>query len=657
MTGVDPALRADEAPALPRDGAGVPVTHRSYDGDALRFGRRPRHAAPESGTPRVRWHRPDRPSAGTLAAAATDWTLWVIAAQWAAACRYDFDPGRIAWLTVTTFGVQAGLAQVVVGHVAAVYRNRYPAGSFDEARMLCLSVLVVAGLCSAEVGWLRPDGLPRSLPALAAPAALVLIAGVRYVRRLAAERRGRPAAHAQRVLIYGAGRTGAQLALRMLRDPLSPFLPVGFVDDDRAKRNLRCGGLRVLGTRYTLPAAAGRTAATSVVIAIDGADAALVRGVCDLAAAAGLRCLVAPPLCQLGNGAGLAAVRQVDVADMIGRHPVDIDVAAVGRYLTGRRVLVTGAGGSIGSELCRQIHTFGPASLIMLDRDESALHAVQLTLYGHGLLDSPQIVLADIRDRTALEPIFVTLAPEVVFHAAALKHLPLLERYPMEAWNTNVLGTLNVLEAAAAAGVTSFVNISTDKAADPRSALGHSKRLGEQLTSWMSRRTGSPYLSVRFGNVLGSRGSVLHAFQAQIAAGGPVTVTDPQVSRYFMTVTEACQLVIQAGAIGRRGEALVLDMGEPVPIVEVARRMIAASGRPVDIVFTGLRAGEKLHESRLADGEDDARRVHPLISHVVVPPLRPQDLASQPWARGLFRTAEPGDGEPARPLLVGQVGQ
>jgi FlaA1/EpsC-like NDP-sugar epimerase len=342
------------------------------------------------------------------------------------------------------------------------------------------------------------------------------------------------------------------------------------------------------------------------------------------------------------------------VPDMIGRQPVDTDVAAIAHYLTGRRLLVTGAGGSIGSELCRQIHKFAPAALIMLDRDESALHAVQLSIYGQGLLDSPQVVLADIRDRASLDAIFAELAPEVVFHAAALKHLPLLERYPLEAWNTNVIGTLNVLEASAAAGVRRFVNISTDKAADPISALGYSKRLAEQLTSWMSRRTEGSYLSVRFGNVLGSRGSVLHAFQAQIEGGGPVTVTDPQVSRYFMTVSEACQLVVQAGAIGRPGEALVLDMGEPVRILDVARRMIAAAGAPVEIVFTGLRGGEKLHESPLGVGEDGDRRIHPLISHVVVPPVRPQDLAHQRWSRCLLKHAAPDGRDDARPLLVGQ---
>jgi FlaA1/EpsC-like NDP-sugar epimerase len=337
----------------------------------------------------------------------------------------------------------------------------------------------------------------------------------------------------------------------------------------------------------------------------------------------GVRC------CQLQ----LSSLRDVDVEDVIGRRPVDTDVTAIAAYITGKRVLVTGAGGSIGSELCRQLQKFGPAELIMLDRDESALHAVELSIYGQALLESPELALVDIRDAEAVRDVFVQHRPHVVFHAAALKHLTLLERYPREAMKSNVIGTLNVLEAASEVGVRHFVNISTDKAANPTSALGHSKRLAEQLTSWFSEsRDETKFLSVRFGNVLGSRGSVLHAFTAQIDRGGPVTVTDPQVTRFFMTVPEACQLVIQAGAIGRPGEALVLDMGEPVNIADMARRMIAMSGKSVDIIFTGLRKGEKLHEELFTRGEGGSRPLHPLITHVRVPPLSPTEVNLHPWA-------------------------
>jgi FlaA1/EpsC-like NDP-sugar epimerase len=306
----------------------------------------------------------------------------------------------------------------------------------------------------------------------------------------------------------------------------------------------------------------------------------------------------------------------VDPLLLLDRAPIVVDVDAT--YLAGARVLVTGAGGSIGSELCHQIRRHGPAQLVMLDRDESALHALQLALHGRALLDSADVVLADIRDAPRIAAVFAEHQPQVVFHAAALKHQPLLERYPDEAAKTNIGGTVNVLRAAAAVNVDRLVNISTDKAADPTCVLGATKRAAERLTAGYG-----PWVSVRFGNVLGSRGSVLDAFAAQIAAGGPLTVTHPDMARYFMTVQEAVQLVIHAAAIGQPGEVLVLDMGRPVRIVDIARRMAAAAGQPdLTIEYTGLRPGEKLAETLLGAGECDRRPAHPLISHVTVPPRR-----------------------------------
>lgn len=309
---------------------------------------------------------------------------------------------------------------------------------------------------------------------------------------------------------------------------------------------------------------------------------------------------------------------------MLGRTPIETDLEEIAGYLADKVVLITGAGGSIGSEIARQVHSFGPKELVCLDRDESALHAVQLSIYGKGLLDTPDMVLCDIRDSQALERVFAQHRPDVVFHAAALKHLPMLEQYPEEGWKTNVLGTLNVLECAADYGVQHFVNISTDKAADATSVLGKTKRKAEELTSWFARQGHGSYVSVRFGNVLGSRGSVLFTFHEQIRQGGPVTVVDPEITRYFMTIPEACQLVIQAGAIGDPGDVLVLDMGEPVKILDVARRLIRKSGKQVDIAFTGLRPGEKLHEVLFSTGENEGDTEHPLISRVRVPAIPPQ---------------------------------
>jgi FlaA1/EpsC-like NDP-sugar epimerase len=306
-----------------------------------------------------------------------------------------------------------------------------------------------------------------------------------------------------------------------------------------------------------------------------------------------------------------------DLVRLLGRDPIDVDVDS--SHVTGRRVLVTGAGGSIGSELCRQVARLSPAELVMLGHGESTLLAANATVGGVG---TP--VLADIRDRERIRQVFVEHSPQVVFHAAALKHQPVLEREPDEAIKSNVWGTANVLAAAAYVNVETLVNVSTDKAADPCCVLGASKRLAERMTAWYAPRR---WVSVRFGNVIGSRGSVLGVFARQLAAGDHLTVTSPDVDRYFMTPAEAARLVIVAGAIGNPGEALVLDMGKPVRIVDIARRMAAFMGLDPPIVYTGLRPGEKLHEDLIAADEHPTRPSHPLIDHVTVPPLNPEGVA------------------------------
>jgi FlaA1/EpsC-like NDP-sugar epimerase len=321
-------------------------------------------------------------------------------------------------------------------------------------------------------------------------------------------------------------------------------------------------------------------------------------------------------------------VRDLDVTDLLRRRPIATDLTQVRALLRGRRVLITGAGGSIGAELSRQVLALGTASAIgLLDRDESALHALQLSMSGRALLDDDSTILADIRDADRMHEVMREFRPDVVFHAAALKHLPLLERYPQEAVQSNIWGTQNVLEAAQAAGVSLFVNISTDKAADPDSVLGYSKRITERLTA-SAGRDGAKFVSVRFGNVLGSRGSVLTTFESQIRSGGPVTVTHREVTRYFMTIPEAVQLVLQAAAVGSNGDVLVLDMGHPVRIADVARQLIEHSGRRIDIVYTGLRDGEKMAEVLYGSHEDPQPTCHPLISRVEVPRLAPDTLDS-----------------------------
>jgi FlaA1/EpsC-like NDP-sugar epimerase len=381
----------------------------------------------------------------------------------------------------------------------------------------------------------------------------------------------------------------------------------------------------ILGGRADMASVVRSTGVRSVIFAVANADAELIRDVQDRALAAGTAFKVVPSVAELLDGrVGAADVRDLQPSDLLGRRQVNLDLEPIAGYLTGKRVLVTGAGGSIGSELCRQIQRFAPSELMMLDRDESALHAVQLSLYGRALLDGTDLILADLRDVEAIRDIFARRQPQVVFHAAALKHLPLLEIHPAEAVKTNIRGTQTLLEMAH--DVERFVNISTDKAANPCSVLGFSKRITERLTSHAAGRSPGTFLSVRFGNVLGSRGSVLTAFTAQAAAGGPITVTHPDVTRYFMTIQEAVQLVIQAAAIGRDGEVLVLDMGKPVRILDVAQQLARQAPRPVEVVYTGLRPGEKLHEELFSDDEQDVRPLHPLVSHVDVPPLDPATL-------------------------------
>jgi len=522
--------------------------------------------------------------------------------------------------------------QVLVGTFVGLYRRKWRYGSFDEVAALVMASCITTGLLYVINGYyfdVRP--IPQSAVIVGGILGLVLMAGCRYVWRLTMERARRPDDRsAEPMLVYGAGEGGIQVLTALLRSRSSPFVPVGLLDDDPAKQRLSIMGVSVLGGRSALPAARAKTGATVLLIAVPSASAQIVGELADLAAQQGMTVKTLPPVEQLFDQPVTASdIRDLTEEDLLGRHQVQTNLEEIAGYLTGRRVLVTGAGGSIGSELCRQLNRYAPAELMMLDRDESALHQVQLSIFGRAMLDTPDMILADIRDRHVLEEIFLERRPDVVFHAAALKHLPLLEQYPEEAYKSNVIGTLNVLEAAAAADVSVFVNISTDKAANPISVLGYSKRVAERLTSKMAAADGGgTFLSVRFGNVLGSRGSVLTTFREQIANGGPITVTDRDVTRFFMTIPEAVQLVIQAGAIGRSGEVLVLDMGEPVRIYDVARRLAAQADGQIDIVFTGLRKGEKLHEELFGDGELDHRPRHRLISHAMVPPLEFDEVVS-----------------------------
>jgi FlaA1/EpsC-like NDP-sugar epimerase len=560
-----------------------------------------------------------------------DIVAWVAAATLAVLLRFDLTlphASRTGLLKVIPI---VAVLQLAGGWAIGLYRRRWRYGSYDEVAALAMTAAITTlGLYLLNKHYFEERPIPQSAVLVGGVFGLASMAAIRYVWRLILEKLRRPTeATAQKLLVYGAGEGGVQVITNLLRSRTSPYVPVGLLDDDPNKQRLSIMGVPVLGDRSAISAAQRRTGATTLLIAVPSASAKTVRDVAEIAVDSGLDVKVLPTVSELfGHAPGVGDIRDLTEADLLGRRQIETNLEQIAHYLSGKRVLVTGAGGSIGSELCRQIFRFAPAELQMLDRDESALHQVQLSIYGRALLDSPDTILCDIRDVAALAEVFRSRRPDVVFHAAALKHLPLLEQYPEEAYKSNVVGTLNVLRAAADVGVEVFVNISTDKAADPISVLGYSKRIAERLTAQVAAEVEhGTYLSVRFGNVLGSRGSVLTAFRDQIDRGGPVTVTDPDVTRYFMTVAEAVQLVIQAGGIGNSGEALVLDMGEPVRINDVARRLIAQSKKNVQIVYTGLRPGEKLHEILLGPDELDVRPKHPLISHASVPPLDPSALA------------------------------
>jgi FlaA1/EpsC-like NDP-sugar epimerase len=531
------------------------------------------------------------------------------------------------------------VAQLASGSFFGLYRGRWVFGSIEEVAAVARSFVLAAFallLVDASITTRRP--LPISAVLAGASMALLLMIAVRFWWRMDHDRQIRRTLvdrERTRVIVFGAGSGGRHAIAAMLSDRESAYLPVALLDDDPHMLGMTSRGVTVVGNRHDMRRAALEHKATALVIAVPSATGQLVLELSELASHAGLAVRVLPSVSELLHGkVRVVDIREPTERDLLGRHGIETNLEQAAAYLRGKRVAITGAGGSIGSELCRQIMRFEPAELIMIDRDESALHAVQLSMDGRALLDTPNLVLLDIRDRDRVKRLFCDRRPEVVFHAAALKHLPLLESHSVEALKTNVWGTLAVLEASEAAGVERFVNISTDKAANPCSVLGYSKRVAEGLTAGVDRRAGGRYISVRFGNVLGSRGSVLTAFKAQLEHGGPLTVTHPDVTRFFMTVEEAVQLVVQAGAIGEGGRALVLDMGEQVRIADVAEQLAQTVKPPCPIEFVGLRPGEKLHEELFAEAEQPDASSHPLIRTVCVPPLHGDCVRNLPTTIG-----------------------
>jgi len=547
--------------------------------------------------------------------------LWAAALELAHALRFEYRPIPADHAEVLTFWLPALLAlRVAAFHPFGLYRGlwRYT-GAHD-----LLAIVAATSLGSALVtGVLLASGGPfsRSVLAIEWVLSLTLVAGLRFSIRVL---RSRELVHwvhrptQRRIFIVGGGNAGAMLAREMKAGPSAGWEPIGILDDDPRKRGAVIHGVKVLGAIDRLPELAARRRVEEVVIAIPSAGGAAMRRIVGLCKRAGVRFKTIPGLEQIIDGrVKVSQLRDVAIEDLLGREPVVLDEEVIAETLANRSILVTGAGGSIGSEMCRQLCRIGPERLVLVERAENALFHVHRELQAK----FPEVLIfpciADVTDAARMDEVFRRHRPQAVFHAAAHKHVPMMEFNPGEAVKNNVHGTRTLADLADRHGVDRFVMISTDKAVNPTSVMGATKRVAEIYVQALSQRSGTRFVTVRFGNVLGSEGSVIPLFKEQISRGGPVTVTHPEMKRYFMTIPEASQLVMQAGAMGQGGEIFILDMGEPVKIVDLARDLIQLSGyQPgvdIEIGFTGMRPGEKLFEELSVDAEVAEKTRHPKI--------------------------------------------
>jgi len=509
-----------------------------------------------------------------------------------------------------------------------LYQRFWRYASIDELSQIAVAVFISSlfvWLVVTAVRALLPVALPRSVFVIDTLLVLLFVGGSRFSVRLSAQRRkrnegqkrttGRP----HRVLIVGAGDAGSMLLREIQYNPQLNLVPVGFLDDDVRKHRMQIHGVPVLGGQEELSRLVGEQQVDRVIIAMPTAPGQVIRRVATTCERLGVEIKILPGIHELVDGrVTVKQLRDVAIEDLLRRDPIQTDIGAVQELIAGRRVLITGGGGSIGSELCRQVLRCQPKELVLLGHGENSIFEIYNELRRWNLPETKvTAVIADVRFGERILGVFEQYRPEIVFHAAAHKHVPLMELNPAEAITNNVLGTRNVVRAATAVGTAHFVMISTDKAVNPTSVMGASKRTAELLVHQAARQSGQAFVAVRFGNVLGSRGSVVLTFRKQIAAGGPVTVTDPEMSRFFMTIPEAVQLVLQAAALGKGGEVFVLDMGQPVKIVDLARDLIELSGlevgRDIDIQYTGSRPGEKLFEELFVTGEQYHRTCHDKI--------------------------------------------
>lgn len=455
-----------------------------------------------------------------------------------------------------------------------------------------------------------------------------------------------------RTLIVGAGEAGSLLLKEIRRQPHSSYSVCGFVDDDPEKKGMKLHGIPVLGSVKQLQKLIIANEIEEVIIAMPSADGKTIRGIIDFCKNANVTFKTLPSIGELIDGTlTISQIKNVEIEDLLGREPVVLDRELIGSYLLGKRVLVTGAGGSIGSEICRQVAQFGPEKLILLDQAETPLYEIEKELIARFPEVRILALMADVRDRDKIMLAFDEFTPEVVFHAAAYKHVPMMEYNPSQAVLNNVFGSRNIADAAHQFKSRNLVMISTDKAVNPTNVMGATKRAAEIYIQALSRISSTRFTTVRFGNVLGSNGSVIPLFKEQIAKGGPVTLTDKRIIRYFMTIPEATQLVLQAGSMGNSSEILVLDMGEPVRIIDLAEELIRLSGltpyEDIDIIVTGLRPGEKLFEELLIDGEGVLPTAHSKIKV-----LEPVQIDLQPVCDELDVLYEAARSNSVRDLMV-----
>ncbi|MEN6383710.1 MAG: nucleoside-diphosphate sugar epimerase/dehydratase [Phycisphaerales bacterium] len=451
-------------------------------------------------------------------------------------------------------------------------------------------------------------------------ATIVLMGGIRMAVRLYHEEfHTEQAGKLKRFLIIGGGNAGESLLRELHRMPIEQYDIIGFIDDDPAKRGVNIHGIPVLGNVDDLLRVCKEHNIEEIAIAMPSASAKQLRKVVQICEGAKVRFRTVPSVADIASGRfRVSQIRDVEINDLLGREAVQLDLETIGKYLDGKVILVTGAGGSIGSEMCRQVCHFNPQHLLLVEQAENSLFFIERELRKDFPTVSMQPIICDITDKKRVEQIFEQYSPQIVIHAAAHKHVPMMELNPGEAIKNNIIGTRTMADASDRFGAESFVMISTDKAVNPTSIMGSSKRISELYIQDLDRTSETSFVTVRFGNVLGSNGSVIPIFKAQIAAGGPVTVTHPEMRRYFMTIPEASQLVLQAATMGNGGEIFVLDMGESVKIVDLAKELITLSGfRPgedIEIVFSGTRPGEKLFEELSIQGEDMVITRHPKIS-------------------------------------------